>query len=230
MTNSLGVAVDRSIDYISRAGLDVPDDIWMSSLRRGIFKADGDLSGINSVYHDANTAALLAAFEGGSIASPKNSFKRATVEAFGSAFDAGWLFGGGELPPDEDALDWLNARVEAEFGFIEQLFQQVKELRKEPGFDPLAWVSARADGYANTLREVYNNASVRAMSDVMVTFDGDDGAESCDTCQMLKGQRHRISWFVTRNYVPPFGSGLDCAQGGHCQHGLKDDNGSWVTI
>ena len=88
---------------------------------------------------------------------------------------------------------------------------------------------ARADGYTGTLREVYNQGKLRAMKDIMVTFEGEDGAKSCDTCQELKGKRHRISWFVKRNFVPPHGSGLDCAKGGHCQHALYNDKGEAVT-
>ena len=72
------------------------------------------------------------------------------------------------------------------------------------------------------LKEVYNNAKMRAMPNMMVTFDGDDGAESCDTCQKLKGKRHKISWFVSRNYIPPFGTGLECHPGRRCQHYLKN--------
>ena len=161
--------------------------------------------------------------------SPRSAFKRATVDAFGAAFDLGWVEGGQDLPPDAEAVSWFNARVEQEFGFIEMLFQEAKELRKDKEFDFFSWVSARADGYSRTLREIYNAGFLRATRDKMVTFDGDDGAESCDTCQKLKGKRHKISWFVSRNYVPPFGTGLDCHRGGRCEHGLFDDDGNQVT-
>jgi hypothetical protein len=63
-----------------------------------------------------------------------------------------------------------------------------------------------------------------------LTFDGDDGAESCPTCTALKGQRHKASWWISHDYVPPTGSGLDCAAGGHCMHELVTDDGEVVTI
>jgi hypothetical protein len=193
-------------------------------------KADGDLGEINKEYSAAIVRALTSYFEGGSVTGPRNALKRAAVEAFGSAADLGWTDGGGELPFDGEALEWFNARVNAELGYIDLLFQQAKELRKEEDFDPQAWASERAAGYVNTLKEVYNNLRLRVMDNVMVTFDGDDGEKPCDTCKKLRGKRHKLSWFIARNYIPPHGSGLDCSKGGHCQHGLRKDNGEWVTV
>jgi hypothetical protein len=224
-------ALNKAFDYLIREGTEIPPDIWHKSIAAGIFKADAeDLTAVNASYHDAITEALLQYLEGGSVTGPRNQFKKATVEAFGGALDAGWVAGGGELPPDTSTLEWFNARVEAELGYVDLLFQQAKELRGSEDFDPLAWVNERADGYTNTLKEIYNNAHLRVMDNVMVTFDGDDGAVSCDTCQKLKGKRHKISWFIARDYVPPHGNGLDCAKGGHCQHGLRKDNSEWITI
>ena len=228
-------------DLLARAIKLVPQvepylsDAARAMLAQGrIIKADivaGDLSSINKKYHDAITRQLINYFEGGAIGATRNTFKNAMINAFGDAFDLGWTEGGGTLPiDDEDALGWLEARLNQEAGYIDMLFQEAKELKKDKEFDYFAWVTARADGYTNTLKEVFNNAHLRAMPNQMVTFEGDDGQESCATCQMLKGKRHKISWFVANNYVPPFGSGLDCAKGGHCQHGLKDDKGNWVTL
>lgn len=229
--NELRDPLIKAFDFLTREGVDIPADIWQKSIRAGVFKqGSGELTAINKAYHDAIAGSLITYFEGGSLPASRNAFKRATVEAFGDAFDLGWVLGGGTMPPDTSALEWFNARVDAELGYIDLLFQDAKQLRKEEEFDILAWVSARADGYINTLKEIYNNAYLRAMDNKMVTFDGDDGEESCDTCQKLKGKRHKISWFISHNYIPPFGSGLDCAKGGHCQHFLRDDNGMEITI
>ncbi len=231
MTN-LNNSVKAAFDYLNKHETDIPSDVWQAAVKARVFatKDAGDLASINATYHDKITSTLTGYFEGGSITGPRNSFKRAMVEAFGSAFDLGWVEGGGEMPPDADALKWFNARVDVEFGYIEMLFQEAKELRKEDGFDFFEWITARADGYTNTLRELYNAAFLRATKDRMVTFEGDDGDKPCDTCQKLKGKRHKISWFVKRNLVPPHGIGLDCAKGGHCRHGLIDDKGIRVTI
>lgn len=230
--SDLHTSITKAFEYLSNQSIEIPPDLMIQARLKGI-KADivaGDLSAINKKYHDAVTKSLVSYFDGGSINAPRNQFRQAMVEAFGSSFDLGWTDGGGSLPWDGEALSWFNARLNQEVGFIDMLFQEAKELRKDKEFDYFSWITARADGYTNTLKEIYNAARMRATKDQMVTFAGDDGARSCATCQKLQGKRHKLSWFIARNYIPPFGSGLDCAKGGHCKHGLRADNGNWVTI
>lgn len=227
--------VTKAVRWLADNNVPLPLDLHLQLEERGYLKSratkQGDISTTNTEYHDAITETLISYFEsGGPVTSYKSEFKRATVEAFGTAFDSGWVDGGQELPADDEALEWLNARVDAEFGFIDMLFQEAKELRKEDDFDYFSWITQRADGYVRTLAEIYNQARLRASDDIMVTFDGDDGEESCDDCQKYKGARHKISWFVKRNAVPPFGTGLECHRGGRCKHGLFDDEGNQITV
>lgn len=225
----LAQSVTDAIRYADAHGIEIPLDLRLRAVQAGALKSQDDLTVINAGYHDAITDALTGYFENdGSITAPRNAFKQAMVEAFGAAWDLGYSDAGSQ--PDSDALAWFNARVQAEFGYIDMLFVQAKELRNDPDFDWFAWVTERADGYVATLREIYNAAFLRGSKDIMVTFDGDDGAESCDDCQKYKGQRHRISWFVKRNAIPPYGTGLECHRGGRCQHYLRDDNGRQVTV
>ena len=232
MTNQLRMAIKQAFEYLDKKGTEIPFDIWLETIKTGVFKAGGDdVTAIGAKYHDAVTATLLTYLEGGNIPVPRNQFKRAMIEAFGDAADLAWVDGGSEPPLDEDTLAWFNARVEAELGYINLLFEEAKQLRKDEEFDPLVWASARADGYTASVREVYNNVRLRAGKDMMVSFEGTDGKKDpCDTCQSLKGSRHKISWFVKRNFVPPHGSGLDCAKGGKCKHFLRSDSGERMTV
>jgi len=223
-------SVSDAIEYAKMQGVDVPPDLLLRAYNTGALKLDGGFPEISAAYHDTVTEILTGYFEGAGLTGSRNAFKRAVVESFGPVFDLGWVDGGQQLPPDGDALSWFNARVEAEFGFIQMLFQQAKELKAEENFDFFSWVTQRADGYTRALKEIYNAAKMRAMKDIMVTFDGDDGAESCTDCQKLKGKRHKISWFVKRNFVPPFGTGLECHPGRRCQHGLFNDKGEQITV
>lgn len=225
-------AVKAAFDYLDKQGEDIPTDVWQAAVKARVFavKADGDLAGISATYNNEIVSSLTTYFEGGNVTTPRNQFKRAMVEAFGAAFDLGWADGGGEGVPDSDALAWFNARVDQEFGYIEMLFVEAKELRRDTEFDSFAWTTQRADGYTRTLREIYNAGFLRATKDQMVTFEGDDGEKPCDTCKKLKGARHKISWFVKRNYIPPHGTGLDCAKGGHCRHYLVNDKGERMTV
>jgi hypothetical protein len=216
--------------YCDENGIEIPLSLYIRARKIGALKADGDLASVNADYHDAITETLINYFEGGSVTASRNAFRRAMVQAFGDAVDLGWQFGGGTLPIDDDLLAWFNARVEQEFGHIAVLFQQAKELRKEDDFDFLAWVNERADGYTRALREIWNTAALWAKQNIMATFDGNDGKESCPDCKRLKGKRHKVSWFINRNYVPPFGTGLECHPGRRCEHYLRADNGERLTV
>lgn len=233
------MTIPKALDWLIDNNIPLPNDLHLSLEQKGLLKSykrkgmkqAESIESANKEYHDAITESLTSYFEEGKgIASFRNSFKQATITAMSDAFDLGWTDNGGELPIDEDALSWLEARINQEFGFIDMLFQEAKELLKEEDFDYFSWVTFHADNYTRALREIYNQAMLRVKEDMMVTFDGDDGEESCATCQKLKGVRHKISWFVKRNYVPPFGSGLECGRGGHCQHGLFTDDGEQITI
>jgi len=231
MIPDLHTALAASIKYADENGIDIPASLRLRAIMTGAIKAGGDLTAINQRYHDAITRSLLTYFEGsGSVTAPRNAFVLAMIYNLGSAFRLGWSDEAGGTPLDADAVAWLNSRVAAETGYIDMLFQEARELRKEKDFDFFSWVTMKADGYTRTLREMYNAGALRASKDIMVTFVGEDGNESCPECQMLKGQRHRVSWFVRRNFVPPHGTGLSCHRGRYCQHYLQNDKGEQVTI
>lgn len=222
-------AIIKGIKFLSEKNVDVPEDIWRKALKSGLFKAGGEWAGITATYHDAITQSIIDYFEGAGVAASRNNFKRACIQAFGDSFDMGWVDGGGELPIDDDAMGWIEARMQTEFGFIEELFQQAKQLRKDKEFDFFEWATARADGYVQTLTLIYNQALLMAAKNIMLTFEGDDGAESCTDCQKYKGKRHKASWWIARNAIPP-NRDFEC-HGYHCQHYLVDDNGEqWTSI
>jgi hypothetical protein len=193
-------------------------------------KAGGDLGAINKAYHDAITAALLTYLEGGSVTGPRNAFRRAMVEALGAAFDMGFSDGGGELPIEGDTLDWFNARIEQEFGFVGALFEQAKQLRKEEDFDALAWASTHADNYTRTVSALYNSGQMHAQKNKMLTWELGNTEKHCSDCAKLNGQSHKASWYLSRNYIPRQ-PGASMACGGYfCDCRLKDKNGDEVTI
>lgn len=227
---SLEAAIADAVEYFDSHEIEVPRDIRIRARRVGAIKAGGDLSSINAQYHDAITAALTTFFEGGSVASPKNAFKRAATDALGAAFDFGWVAGGQDMPPDEDALSWFNARLDQEFGFIETVFASAKQLRKEEGFERFAWVGQRADAYTRTAGALYNAGMMFAQKNKMLTWRLGNTEKHCDTCLKLDGNSHRASWYLARNYIPrQAGAGMDCG-GYNCDCTLEDKQGKEVTI
>lgn len=227
--------VAEAIQYADDNGIEVPADVRIRARRAGALKAGKTLPEISAQYTNAIIEAIVTYFEGGSVTSPRNAFRRAMVDAFGAAFDLGWVDGGGEMPPDEAALEWFNPRVEQEFGYIEGLFANIKQLKKEDGFDYFAWATQRAAGYVRTITDIYNMGKLFASGNKMLTFDGEDGRPDniCQsiggTCVQLKGKRHRASWWISHDLVPYRGNkNYDCGAW-ECRHYLRDDKGNRFT-
>jgi hypothetical protein len=202
----------------------------LSRQARIAFSIKADISDVNATYHDEITQALVDFFEGASITTSRNAMKRAMIQAFGDAFDAGWIEGGGTLPIDEDAMSWLEDRLNQEAMNIDGLFLQAKELRKlGEEFDYFTWLTARADMYTQSAASVHNAARLLANNRQMYTWHYGD-TDHCNTCQKLNGQRHRASWYIERNYIPGKpGASMDCG-GFRCRCFLTDKDGNRVTI
>jgi len=221
---TLPVEILRSIHYRADNGLPMP-----AALKTRAFKAVESLAPINAEYHDRITEALLEYFGGSNIQTAKGQFKRAAANAFLDAFDLGWAMGGGEFPVDDDAGDWLGARQTAEFGFIDELFLGAKELKKEDGFDVFPWVSERADRYTATLAAIFNAGKMWSKKNQLLTWRLGNTEKNCSTCAKLDGQRHRASWYISRDYIPRKpGAAMICG-GYNCDCKLEDKDGNEVT-
>lgn len=164
----------------------------------------------------------------------QSEFTRAMVEAFQSAFDLGYVeTSGDEQQNDADAQDWLNARVEAERGFIKEMFQSLKELRDQfwagdvKAGDIKEFVAMRGEGYTNSLDIVNSTGKLYGKKNQMLTMDGDDGAESCRDCQQRKGKRYSAKKWLAIGFPP---SRDFACHGYNCQHFLRDDAGNRVTL
>jgi hypothetical protein len=190
----------------------------------------GDIGAINKAYHDAITRAMVDYFEGGSVAPSRNAFKKAMIQAFGDSFDLGWTQGGAELPVDDDAIGWLEARLNQEAGYIDVLFQQAKEVRKEEDADYFAWLTSHADNYTSTVSAVYNAGRMYAKKNQMLEWRLGNTERHCATCSKLSGKRHKASWYLSRNHIPRQpGANLQCG-GYNCDCSLVDPEGNEVTI
>ncbi len=157
----------------------------------------------------------------------RNEFRRAVNDAFTTTFYTGWGDAqGGEVPPE--ALDWLQSKIESEIGYADTLFQDLKGMRKDMAPDEVAdWIDYRSEGYTHTLDGIYDESKIRGALEMPLTFGGDDGEESCSTCQSLKGETHPASWWVENGLIPgqSGNENFECL-GYRCQHVLLDPEGN----
>lgn len=228
-------ALKSSADWCSAVGAHIPADLAVKMRKAGIFqrayKGGGDYDTVRTRYWESVYGAVSGYLEStGRSTSYKSAMGQAVGTAFLTAAEAGYVDGGGELPFDEDTGAWLASATDKELSNVDSLFVSLAMLRKEPDTDPIEEGFKRAEGYANTLDSVYNTALLYGLKNKMLTFDGEDGEKSCDSCKRLKGQRHRASWWISHDYVPPCGAELDCSAGGRCMHYLVDDDGVQMTM
>jgi hypothetical protein len=225
--------IDLKAQVIAAVVKSFPDILpLLSPTARAALKASGDYTGIRAEMsgeiHDAVYDYLTGT---GNVTSYRNAMALAVSQAYIAAADAGYQDGGGELPLDDDTAAWARGQLDAQLGFIDQLFESLRELRKEGDVNAAAEALGRANGYGNSLDGFYNEALLRGSKNKMLTFTRiHNTKESCPDCVRLRGQRHRASWWIQHDVVPPKGGGLQCAGGGNCGDALVDDGGNVVTL
>lgn len=190
-------------------------------------------SDIRKTYWERTYNAIVEFLQGKSARTKfENDMKKAMVEAFVQTAEQAYEDAGADLPLDEDTLNYVGGVQSTELGYIGELFANLVLLRKEIGelaqFTAQDTAGSRADGYARTLDSVYANVKLLAKPNVMLTFAGSDGAESCTDCLGYKGLRRRAKWWVAKEAVPP-SRHFEC-KGYKCQHHLVDDDGNLYTI
>ena len=160
----------------------------------------------------------------------RDAMRTAVEVAFVAAAVAAWADGSGERILTVDALAFLAAYKAAEMGFVESLLVSLRLIKLQESEDTVPEVIAqqRADGYAKTLDMVYNEFKVWGAGNTMLTFVGEDGDETCIDCYKYKGKRHRASWWIAHDAIPP-NRNFEC-KGYRCMHVLVDDSGRLFTI
>jgi hypothetical protein len=199
----------------------------------------GDVVPIRSAYQQrvAGSINQYLYATGGRMTQYKNECKRAVLESFYTTFEIGLRDGSESEMLNQaqgDDLTWINTRVQQELGFYDGLFEQLRELKlqaKEDGISILAGVAEqKAAGYARTIDDIYSTGKVRGAGNTMLTFGGSDGVESCTTCQRLKGQKHRASWWKNHGLIIARGNrNYDCGCW-QCEHLLFDSKGRVYTF
>ena len=140
-----------------------------------------------------------------------------------AAYKEGVSEGGGD-PEDLDAED---AQITAQFiddqsGFVNDFAKWLvgtNEAGKRNWPEKRAELATRIDYWVQALRALAMQAFGKAQGDPMCEWRVGD-TEHCETCLELDGSKHKLSWYVKRNYRPRTpGADMDCG-GYNCQCGL----------
>jgi hypothetical protein len=182
-----------------------------------VVKAAG-YDGIRTVMHAAVFGSVFGYLSGGSLSDARDRMSLAVSRAYVETADIAYVDGGGDLPLDDETAAWARGQIDAQFSYIDELFDHLKEIRKAGDFDAGELASARAEGYSRSLDSFFVEAKMRGSNNVTLEFGGRSGKESCPECQRLMGKRHKISYILAHNLVPHPGNTVFTCLGYRCEH------------
>ena len=184
-------------------------------------------------YRDQLYNIVYNCFRSGDSVDMRRAHKALLRDMAGKVYDEG-LREGGISPEDMDAED-RDARNEAvsdwtaeQASFVNQFAKDTAEARLDS--DKRTAILARVPLWVDSLRNFGEAGKLAALGNIALTFDGDDGAESCDTCQRYTGQRHRRKWWADRGLLERNGNpNYECGRWDNCHHHFKDDSGKVIV-
>ena len=241
-------AIDMAIKYLKNRGVDFPsdllllvkDDIELSNKdKKKIWEEMKSLASKQLGYESIRSEMWAAVYDAvynylsSTEYRPTEAMpmKAAIAKAYIETSDIAYEDGGGSLPLDEDTLSLAKSYMDQQLAYVDGLFETLKQLRKDGDFDVISMAFQKANTWSDSLDGFYNTIKLAGAGNKMLTFaQVRHTKESCDDCLALRGQRHRASWWISYEYVPPKGAGLACSAGGHCGDALVDDDGNEFTI
>jgi hypothetical protein len=186
--------------------------------------------GIRTVLNGAVFGSVFGYLSGGSLADTRERMATAVSRAYIETSELAYQEGGGELPLDDETAAWARAQLDAQLTYVDELFDSLRDLRRDGDFDAGEVATARAAGYASGLDGFYNEAVLRGSKNVVVTWQLGATEKHCKDCAKLDGQSHKINWFVERDYIPrKNGAAMECG-GYNCDCRLVDKKGNEYTI
>jgi hypothetical protein len=228
----LRASISNALEYLAENSIAIPTDLLIQARLKGIhaLKA-GDYSAIRNQFYNAVERTVSAFLNSnGQPGTSARSMSTALSLAYIDTADTAYVDGGGSLPLDEDTAAWARGQLDAQFGYVDSLFQTLKTLRKDGDFDASTEAERRAILWASALDGFYNAVKMLGAGNKMLTWHLGNTEKHCATCSKLDGGRHRASWYTARGYTPRKpGSNTDCG-GYNCDCSLTDDEGNDFTI
>ena len=198
--------------------------------------AERETKTINQIvagYINRLTALVNAAIRSGDAVTMRQQHKALIKNVARDVYRDGYREGGldpKDLEPDErdnyeEAIDdWIASQSE----YVNQFAKDAAAAKKDK--EARAGVLGRVDQWASSLRNFGEAGRLAALGNIPLTYDGEDGDESCEECQQYKGQRHRRNWWAQRDLLRRNGNeNFTCGRWDNCHHYFKDDNGKLVV-
>lgn len=144
------------------------------------------------------------------------------------AYDAaGEVAVGRKLEGDDSA--YVNKEIDEESGFIQTLWADLKLQRASGNTQQ----TNRTDLYTKSLDTVFNELTARARKNAFGTWKIGSAENHCKgrgSCLWLDGQRHKMNWFLSHNYIPRKPGAAQVCGGWECVCDVVDDSGNTMLV
>lgn len=142
----------------------------------------------------------------------------------------GWLEGGGKADDFEgDDLAVMDEWERDQASYVNDFAAWLAspgEDGKRNSPEKRAALDGRIEAWVSSLINLGDQMKARAKGDPFLTFQGDDGLDSCEECQEYQGQRHKLSWWEKRGLTKRNGNdAFGCGRWDTCNHHFYYDNG-----
>ncbi len=158
-------------------------------------------------------------------------FRKFLIESGQAAYIEGMREGGVKNPEidgdDQVAInEWIISQTPHLYKFADDAVA-VSKLKGSKRTAARAAMLDRVRIWTQALESLGQLAVANTKGNPMLTFEGDDGEESCDECQKYKGMRKRKSWWEKRGLLMRNGNeNYGCRRFDNCHHFHYYDNGS----
>lgn len=139
--------------------------------------------------------------------------------------------GGDAKDLDEEDLEFINEFVGGQQVYVDGFADWLKD--KDSDLDQAV---GRVGQWVTSMQNFAQQMAARAMGNPVLEFFGDDGANSCQECQELQGQKHKLKWwqgdnpsgldYTKRNGNEAFG----CKRFEHCLHSFVNPKTKEIVI
>jgi hypothetical protein len=182
-------------------------------------------------YDDRLTRLVYDTFRTGDAIDMRRAHRAMLKDLGLKSYVEGMREGGITEPDAEDeqtADDALDEWASNQFEFVNQFAKDTAAAKRDPALRDA--VLARVPLWVDGLRNFGEAGKLYALGNIMLTFDGDDGEESCFDCQMYKGQRHKRNWWADRGLLERNGNpNYECGRWDNCHHDFRDDKGKVIV-
>ena len=182
-----------------------------------------DIQATRTQFEDAFERAIQAALDGNMNRRQWGiEMRRITTRGINAAYRDGLKAGGVDGEPNEAEQDSIAEFAADQRQYINNL---AVKLFKDEVVSPEMAKQKPQMWWGNSIQPAYYSGFQSAARNQMMEFAGDDGDDSCKTCQRLSGQRHRMKDWTRKQLIPQqHGENYDCG-GWECHHILVPMSG-----